>query len=96
MVQGSNATNYHFRTYKLDENNDKIDETYYISCKIICELYKCSRFTVYYKINNPTVKSRTFPDIFIEKIREPFKISINNPRIAHILTPVNTTIITDN
>jgi len=81
-MKGRNSNNYHFKIYKIDESNNMFDIKYFISAKEICEIYNCSRFTIYYKINNPTIKSRKMPNLYIEKIREPIhiQISVLNPR----------------
>lgn len=73
---------YHFKII----NNTNPDEPiikYYKTAEEICNEFKCCKRTLYTFIKKPTIKSKYFQNLIIEKVREPIQILIYNPRIIN-------------
>ncbi len=67
----SNKTIYHYQVVELDENNEKFNVKYFLTCKEVENTYGISQKSVWKLTANPEYESRKAPHIKVFKVYKP-------------------------
>lgn len=83
MRKNQNKTFYHYKAVFLNENDEEIETSYFMTIKNISEKFNCCKATVLNNIKEPNRKVRggKFNNIKLFRIHEPVMLTIPNPNL---------------